>query len=121
VRERYAYTADGRLAAVWGPPGPAAPLTLSYDGPHMVAATTGGNLAWQARWGPGLDRLVEWTDNTGGTGTVLTLTDESRWDCCIERLAEPAAANSSVGEVTTPQGAQCVCLATEPNDRRRKT
>ena len=43
-----------------------------------------------------------------GAGFSLEAPYGFRWDCCIERLAEPAAANSSVGEVTTPQGAQCV-------------
>jgi RHS repeat-associated protein len=78
VRERYAYTADGRLVAVWGPAAVAPAQILSYDGAQMVAAAAGGVRAWEARWGPGLDQLIEWTDHIGGLGTVLPLIDESR-------------------------------------------
>lgn len=80
ILERYAYTPDGRLAAVWGPgdSGASPAFTFTYDGPHIVGASSGGTLAWEARWGPGLDRLIEFTDHAGGGGTVLPLTDESR-------------------------------------------
>jgi RHS repeat-associated protein len=74
--ERYAYTHDGRLAALWtGAPAAAPTLTFALDGPHLAAAVGASGLAWEAAWGPGLDRLLEWTDHASGTGTHLPLTD----------------------------------------------
>jgi RHS repeat-associated protein len=74
--ERYGYTADGRLAAVWTGTGAAPTLTFLHDNLHPLTATGPSGPVWDAVWGPGLDRLVEWTDSAGGSGLQLALTDE---------------------------------------------
>ena len=76
VDERYTYTHDGRLAAVWSGPLTAQPtLVFSYDGPQIVRAVAGGTPVWDCMWGPRRDSIVEWTDLAGGTGTNLPLTN----------------------------------------------
>jgi RHS repeat-associated protein len=74
--ERYAYTADGRLAAVWTGSAATPTLTFLHDNLHTLAATGPSGPMWDAVWGPGLDRPVEWTDSVGGSGLQLALSDE---------------------------------------------
>jgi RHS repeat-associated protein len=74
--QRYAYTHDGRLAAVWIGLAPAQPaLLFAYDGPQIVRAVSGGVPAWDCVWGPRRGSIVEWTDYAGGTGLNLPITN----------------------------------------------
>lgn len=98
--EAYTYDDSGRLAAVHLP-NASREVTVSWDGAQAVAAyTPSGAVAWEASWGPGLDKLLEWKD--GATGVVhLPLLDE--------RNSVVATLDAASGRVTakadfTPEG-----------------
>jgi RHS repeat-associated protein len=98
--ERYVYTADGRLAAVWTGNATTPSLTLLHDDLHPLTATSPSGPVWDAVWGPGLDRPVEWTDSAGGSGLQLALTDER--GTVIGAWSPSAGLTGSL--TTTPEG-----------------
>ena len=60
--ETYLYDGLGRLAAVVSETGQYSRFV--YDGTQMIAAADqDGRLLWEAAWGPGLDRLIEFRRN----------------------------------------------------------
>nr|MBA2664358.1 hypothetical protein [Lujinxingiaceae bacterium] len=67
--EAFAYAADGRLAARFGPAG----LEESYawDGEQMISAFgAGGQPLWEAVWGATIDQLLAWHDHTTGAAHI---------------------------------------------------
>jgi RHS repeat-associated protein len=76
VVERYAYDADGRLAATYN--GNGLTQRFAWDGAQMVAARNGNGVAkWDAVWGT-LDQLLSWRDLAAhpvGDVAVLPITD----------------------------------------------
>ncbi|MFZ5470364.1 MAG: Ig-like domain-containing protein [Myxococcota bacterium] len=94
VQEAYAYDDFGRMVAVFT--GSGVDESFLYDGVHMVASFDGqGGLAWEARWGPGIDSLVGWRDVAGGTGTHVPLVDSrnsvvASWSDADGKLTERA-------------------------------
>ena len=67
--EGYAYTDDGRLAAVVRPDGVE---RFAYDGPRMLASRNAADAGWTATWGPGVNRLVAFSDEGARERAVLT-------------------------------------------------
>ncbi len=84
--------------------------TFLHDGVHMVAAFDGnGALAWEARWGPGIDNLVEWRDVAGRSGLHLPLADArnsvvATWSTSDGKLTEQAEYTAE-GRVTVRDAA----------------
>jgi RHS repeat-associated protein len=75
--EGFAYAADGRLAAVWTAEQATPETVFGYDaGQQTAAADPTAGLRWEAAWGPGVDRLLEWTDLTAGADRQIPLLDE---------------------------------------------
>ena len=75
--EAFAYAADGRLVAVWTAEQLAPETVFAYDSSQQVAATSpASGLLWEATWGPGLDRLLEWTNQAAGGDPEIPLLDE---------------------------------------------
>jgi RHS repeat-associated protein len=63
VVEAYAYDDAGRMVATFQG-GRHPEETFAYDGVQMVASYQKGQRpTWEAAWGPGVDRLLEWRDS----------------------------------------------------------
>jgi RHS repeat-associated protein len=103
LMEAYGYTADGRLCCAWPDAALGGPASsFLFDGDHMVAALdAAGQPRWEAVWGPGRDRLLEWTDTASGSGRHLVLTDERN---SVRATWSPAAARLDSSVDYTPEG-----------------
>ncbi|MHB8878590.1 MAG: RHS repeat-associated core domain-containing protein, partial [Myxococcaceae bacterium] len=97
VIEAYAYDDAGRLVATFGQ-GAGQQESFAYDGVQMVGGYGQSQQAnWEAAWGPGVDRLLEWRDGDGDKDYV-PLTDYrgsvvAAWEEAAGRVRETAEYN----------------------------
>jgi RHS repeat-associated protein len=89
IAESYLYDAEGRLVGVLDSQNNR--TNILFDGHQMIAATSQqGQPLWEAAWGPGIDKLVEWID-LPNRKTYAPLADHRNsvvglWDVTTKRM-----------------------------------